>query len=135
MKWIILALCMALLFTGCDTAPENAKVTVDGKEYNITIQEGATVTSPAKQATTTANGFIPNDALNGYESPSNPKYFLIMNDKKMIYAIQGEPIPITSDIIRISKYYVQAEPGGKWFYHEDSIELKKGDFQLEQMRK
>ena len=69
----------------------------------------------------------------GYLLPSDPKYYLIMSDG-VVYATRNEIIPITSETIRISEYYVRETPEGRWYYYEGYIDLPKKDAKIEQVK-
>ncbi len=69
----------------------------------------------------------------GYDRPSDPKYYILMPDG-LVYATRNEIIPVTSETIRISAYYVRETPEGRWYYCEEPIDLPKKDARIEQVK-
>ena len=69
----------------------------------------------------------------GYDKPSDPKYYILMPDG-IVYATRNELIPVTSETIRISSYYVRETPEGRWYYSEEPLDLPKGEARIEQVK-
>jgi hypothetical protein len=78
--------------------------------------------------------FYPSGGEFGEEQPGNNfKWYLMMPDG-VEYMTNNAIFTISSEIIRISDYYIREKSGGRWYYQTGTKDLPKNVTRIEQLK-